>query len=108
MHCRASVEKLHSELPPEARLSFGVGIHYGDAVIGWIGTEKRLEFTAIGDSVNTAKRIQENSGKNQILLSRAVYERVKDEVEAKPCPPLTVKGKAQPLDVYELLGLKKT
>jgi adenylate cyclase len=103
---RAAVERLHSELPSEAHLSFGVGIHYGDAIVGWIGTEKRLEFTAIGDSINTAKRIQENSAKNQILLSSAAYERVKDYVNAKPCPPLTVKGKAQPLDVYELLGLK--
>jgi adenylate cyclase len=103
---RAAVEKLHRELPPEAHLSFGVGIHYGDAVIGWIGTEKRLEFTAIGDSVNTAKRIQENSGKNQILLSRAAYDRVKDQVEAKPCPPMAAKGKSQQLEVFELIGLK--
>lgn len=103
---RAAIEKLHSELPSEAHLSFGVGIDYGDAIVGWIGTEKRLEFTAIGDSINTAKRIQENSAKNQILLSSAAYERVKNDVNAKPCPPLTVKGKSQPLDVYELLGLK--
>ncbi len=103
---QAAVAKLHAELPPEAHLSFGVGIHYGDAVLGWIGTEKRLEFTAIGDSINTAKRIQENAGKNQILLSSTVYERVKDEVDVRPCPPLSVKGKAQPLEVYELMGLK--
>ena len=53
-----------------------MGIHYGEAVLGWIGTERRLEFTAIGDSTNTAKRIQENSAKNQILMSKAAYERV--------------------------------
>jgi PAS domain S-box-containing protein len=103
---RAAIGKLHSELPPEAHLSFGVGIHYGEAVLGWIGTEKRLEFTAIGDSINTAKRIQENSAKNQILLSRAAYERVKHEVNARRCTALSVKGKAQPLDVYEVVGLK--
>ena len=104
---RAAVEKLHQELPPEAHLTFGVGLHFGEAVLGWIGTEKRLEFTAIGDSVNTARRIQENSAKNQILLSRTVYERVKDDVEARPCPPMTAKGKTQSLDVYELVGLKR-
>lgn len=87
-------------------MNFGIGIHYGEVVLGWIGSEKRLEFTAIGDSVNTAKRIQENSGKNQILLSRQAYDRVKNEVEAKPIAPLSVKGKTQPLDVYEVLGLK--
>jgi PAS domain S-box-containing protein len=103
---KAAVEKLHTELPPEAHLSFGVGIHYGEAVLGWIGTEKRLEYTAIGDSVNTAKRIQENSSKGQILISKEAYERVKKQVEAKPYAPLQVKGKSAPLDVYELIGLK--
>jgi class 3 adenylate cyclase len=103
---RDAVAALHTELPAEAHLDFGVGIHYGDAVLGWIGTEKRLEYTAISDSVNTTKRIQENCAKNQILISREAYERVKDEIDAKPFLPLSVKGKTQPLDVYEVLGLK--
>ncbi|HET9588180.1 MAG TPA: adenylate/guanylate cyclase domain-containing protein [Anaerolineales bacterium] len=103
---RAAIAQLHAELPTEAHLDFGVGIHYGDAILGWIGTEKRLEFTSLGDSVNTTKRIQENAAKNQILISREAYERVKDEVEARPFVPLTAKGKTQPLSVYEVLGLK--
>ena len=100
------MEKLHTELPPEAHLSFGVGIHYGKAVLGWIGTEKRLEYTAIGDSVNTAKRIQENAAKGQILISKEAYERVRNDVVATPCGPLNVKGKSQAVEVYELVGLK--
>ena len=103
---RDAVAALHAEMPEETHLSFGVGIHYGDAILGWIGTEKRLEYTAISDSVNTAKRIQENSAKNQILISHEAYERVKDEIEAKPFAPVTAKGKTQPLEVYEVLGLK--
>ena len=103
---RDAVAALHAEMPEETHLSFGVGIHYGDAILGWIGTEKRLEYTAISDSVNTTKRIQENSAKNQILISREAYERVKDEIEARPFAPVTAKGKTQPLEVYEVLGLK--
>ncbi len=103
---RDAVAALHAEMPPDAHLDFGVGIHYGEAVLGWIGTEKRLEYTAISDSVNTTKRIQENCAKNQILISREAYERVKDEIDAKPFVPLSVKGKTQPLDVYEVVGLK--
>jgi adenylate cyclase len=103
---KSAVEELHAELPPEAHLSFGVGIHYGEAVLGWIGTEKRLEYTAIGDSVNTAKRIQENAAMNQILISKEAYDRVKDQVEASPCAPLKVKGKSEAVDVYEVMGLK--
>ena len=103
---RDAVAALHAEMPKDAQLDFGVGIHYGEAVLGWIGTEKRLEYTAISDSVNTTKRIQENCAKNQILISREAYERVKDEIHAKPFAPLSVKGKTQPLDVYELLEIK--
>jgi len=104
---KSAVEALHAELPSEAHLSFGVGIHYGEAVLGWIGTEKRLEYTAIGDSVNTAKRIQENAARNQILISKEAYERVRDQVEAKPFALLHVKGKSEAVDVYEVVGLKQ-
>jgi adenylate cyclase len=103
---RESVENLYKEMPADAHLAFGVGIHYGDAVLGLIGTEKRLEYTAISDSVNTAKRIQENSAKNQILISKDAYERVRKQVEAKPHTEMTVKGKAKPLEVFEVMGLK--
>lgn len=103
---KAAVERLHAELPPEAHLSFGVGIHTGPAVLGWIGTERRLDFTAIGDSVNTAKRIQENAARNQILISREAYAQVEEAVEARPYAPLQVKGKSEAVEVYEVLGLK--
>jgi adenylate cyclase len=103
---RTSVEILYKELPADSHLAFGVGIHYGDAVLGLIGTEKRLEYTAISDSVNTAKRIQENSARNQILISKDAYERVKKQVQAKPHAEIVVKGKAQPLEVFEVEGLK--
>jgi adenylate cyclase len=75
-------------------------------VLGLIGTDRRLEYTAISDSVNTAKRLQENSAKNQIIISREAFERVQDQIEARPVVPLSVKGKTVPLDVFEVLGLK--
>jgi PAS domain S-box-containing protein len=100
------IEKLHAELPPAAHLDFGVGIHYGEAVLGWIGTEKRLDYTAIGDPVNTAKRIQENAAKGQILISKEAYDRVKKQVDAQPYAPLHVKGKNEPVEVFEVVGLK--
>lgn len=104
---RETVESLYEELPESSHLEFGVGIHYGDAVLGLIGTERRLEYTAIGDSVNTAKRIQENSSRNQILISKDAYERIKEEVEGNYSESMTLKGKSQPVEVYEVLGLKK-
>lgn len=103
---RSATEKLHRKLQTAAHLDFGIGIHYGDAILGLVGTEKRLEYTAIGDSVNTAKRIQENSANNQILISREAYDRVKQEIKANACAPMSVKGKTQPIEVYEVLGLQ--
>lgn len=103
---RDRIAALHAVLPPEAQLGFGVGIHYGDAILGLIGTEKRLEYTAIGDSVNTTKRLQENAAGNQILISQVAYERVKDFVEARFMEPITVKGKRDAVPAYEVVGLK--
>jgi adenylate cyclase len=103
---REAFEGLYKILPKEAHLAFGAGIHYGDAILGLIGTDRRIEYTAISDSVNTAKRLQENSAKNQIIISREAYARVQDEIEARPVAPVAAKGKTAPLEVYEVVGLK--
>jgi PAS domain S-box-containing protein len=102
---RDAVIDLNSKLPPENQLTFGVGIHFGDAVLGLVGTEKRLDYTAIGDSVNTAKRIQENSNPGQIVISETVYELVKDQIVARPIEPIIAKGKSHPVKVYEVIDL---
>jgi PAS domain S-box-containing protein len=103
---RERIAHLHAALPPEAQLAFGIGIHTGEAVLGLIGTEKRLEYTAIGDSVNITKRLQENAARNQIVISQAAYEHVRREIIAQPMEALSVKGKRESLQVYEVLGLK--
>lgn len=87
LRLRTAVQALHAKLPPEGKLSFGVGIHYGDVVLSLIGTEKRVEYTAIGDSVNTTKRIQENATRDEILISRAAYEKVTAGGSLSYCPP---------------------
>lgn len=103
---RVAVQRLTHILPPEYHLHFGAGIHFGEAVLGLVGTEKRLDYTAIGDSVNTAKRIQESSAANQILLTEAAYAQVADDVVARLLEPISVKGKREPQKLYEIIGLK--
>jgi len=103
---RDAIRSLHREMPSGAQLNFGLGIHFGEAVLGLVGTEKRLDYTAIGDSVNTAKRIQENSTTNQILMSAAAYKNVSDQVEVRPSEAILAKGKSHPLEVYEIVRLK--
>ena len=103
---RTSIEVLHDELPREAHLSFGVGIHFGPAVLGLVGTELRVDYTAIGDSINTAKRIQENSAPGQILISEDAYKNVARTVEVKEVEPVHAKGKSKPIKVYEIVRMK--
>ena len=103
---REATLMLYQNLPPELHLSFGIGIHSGEAVLGLVGTERRLDYTAIGDGVNTAKRIQEHAAAGQILISAATYQQVDCHIEARQVQPIIAKGKTQPVPVYEVLGLK--
>ncbi len=104
---RAAMEALYQDLPKESHLAVGVGIHSGDAVLGMIGTDRRMEYTAISDSVNIAKRLQENAAPNQIIISRDTYEAVSDAVAVNALEPIRVKGKRDPLEVFEVIGLKQ-
>jgi PAS domain S-box-containing protein len=106
LHIRQRIQELHERLPEQYHLSFGIGVHTGDAVLGLIGTEKRIEYTAIGDSVNTAKRIQENARNNQILISADLYHHIQPEVVARPAAPINAKGKRKPVEAYEVLNLR--
>lgn len=103
---RDTVQQLNAGSSHGEYLSFGVGIHVGEAVLGLIGTEKRLDYTAIGDSVNTARRIQENAIGGQILISKAAYERVAHRVKAGQVFPLRAYGKREPVVVVEVAGLR--
>jgi adenylate cyclase len=102
---RRAIIILNRDVPPEQRFSFGVGIHVGDAILGLVGTDRRLDYTAIGDSVNTAKRIQENAGPDEILLSQAAYERIADKVAIRQREPIIAHGKSEPVAVVEVIDL---
>jgi adenylate cyclase len=106
LQMRNDILALHEVMAPQFRLSFGIAINYGEAVVGLVGTKQRVDYTAIGDTINTAKRIQENARAGQVLLSETAYERVKDLVLVNVLEPMKVKGRVQPVQVYELVGMK--
>jgi adenylate cyclase len=87
-------------------VKFGLGIHVGPAVFGNIGSKTRMDYTAIGDTVNTAARLESNAKPGQIVLSEAVYSRVKERIQAADLGEIKVKGKEQGIRIYELEGLK--
>jgi adenylate cyclase len=80
----------------------GTGINTGPAVIGNMGSEHRLNYTAIGDTVNLSFRLQALARKGEILMGESTYEKTKDKVITRALGPLRVKGKSQPVKVYVL------
>jgi PAS domain S-box-containing protein len=97
---------LREVLGADRQLQMGIGIHTGDAVLGNIGSPDRLDFSAIGDAVNLAKRLQEVTGPGQILMSQATYEQTREWVEVIALEPIRVKGRQALEQVYELTGLR--
>lgn len=93
-------------LPAGLRLAFRVGLHTGEAVVGNIGTSSLMNYTAVGDTVNSAKRLEENAEAGQVLMSKATYTLVEKEVLARPLDALIVKGRTAPIEVYELVALR--
>lgn len=102
---RQSVMDVREQLEPKFHLAFGVGIHVGEGLLGSVGTTKRFDYTAIGDSVNTAKRIQENAAPDQILVSAEARKLLGAAVKVKPAAAIEAKGKKDPVRVFELIGL---
>lgn len=88
-------------------VGFGVGVNCGPAVVGNIGCEFRMDFTAIGDTVNTAARLESNAAKGQVLISQEVYDRVKDRIEVEEIGDIPLKGKSKGVFVYSVLNVKR-
>jgi len=105
-YMRETVMQHQQAVGAGSRLQFGLGLNVGDAVVGNIGAERALNYTAIGDSVNLAKRLQEGAAGNQIVLSDAIYQMVQDHVEVTPLEAVHVKGRAALEKRWELMGLK--
>ena len=87
-------------------VGFGVGVNCGPAVVGNVGCEFRMDFTAIGDTVNTAARLEANAKKGQVLISDVLYERLKDRLEVNEVGEIPLKGKTKGVFVYEVTKIK--
>jgi adenylate cyclase len=95
---------INAELRKEglSEVGVGIGLHTGEVIVGYIGSERRSEYTAIGDAVNTASRLESNAKGGQILMSDATAKAARSRYKLEPRDPITVKNREQPVVLWEV------
>jgi adenylate cyclase len=98
------LEKLNAKWKQEGRteVQIGIAINFGEVFAGNVGSDRRLEYTVIGDAVNTAYRLCGKAGPNEILISEPFYQQLKKKPPVETLEPIQVKGKAKKIPVYRV------
>jgi adenylate cyclase len=100
---REELEKMMAARPAGERCGLTVGIHTGRVLVGTVGSDARLEFTAIGDPVNTAARLQASAEAGQIVISQETLSQVGDRFHTRSLGERSLKGKDRPVVVHEVI-----
>jgi adenylate cyclase len=99
-----ALEKLNASWRAAGRpeVQIGIGLNYGEAFAGNIGSNRRLEYTIIGDTVNTAKRVCSAAEGGELLITEEFREALHSSPTLAQCPPMDLKNKSQPVTVYRV------
>src|SRR4029079_4265468 len=83
-------------------IGVGMGLHTGEVVVGYIGSDRRSEYTAIGDTVNTSSRLESNARRGEILISDATAKAAHSRYKLQPREAIMVKNRQQPVNLWEV------
>ncbi len=86
----------------KAEISVGIGINFGTGTVGYIGSKERTDYTAVGDVVNLAARLEKQAKAGQIIISESVRQALGDDFEVSPVSIVSIKGRAEAVQVYEV------
>jgi len=101
---RAALPALHAQFEPRFRLSLNCGIHTGPAIVGNVGAANCMDYTALGDTVNLAARLQGIATGNQILISDQTQSELGAGIAVSAMGPLTIRNRAKALSTYAVIG----
>ena len=104
VRCAVEIQRQMDTLamPDGERLALGIGVVTGEVILGSIGSRDRLDFTAIGTQVNLCSRLCAMAGPREILLAESTYTLVRDLVSAERREAVSIRGMAQPVNVYRM------
>jgi len=104
-----ALAEYNEERRDEGQVTFevGVGLNTGEVVAGYMGSTKRMNYTVMGDTVNTANRICSEAGPGEVYIGENTFEEVGHLLESEQLPETQLKGKVEQVDIYHVQGLQK-
>lgn len=114
LSCKAALEmmerldELNKEWPEDKKINIGIGLNSGEMTVGNMGSTSRMDYTIMGDNVNLGSRVESVNKmySTEVIITEYTYELVKDKVIVRELDLIRVKGKEQPVKIFELLAIK--
>lgn len=104
---QATLNAFNRHRAPDDTLQIGIGLNSGELIAGYMGSTKSMNYTVMGDTVNTASRICSAAGPGEIVIGQNTFHQVQNIIEAEQLSPTSLKGKVEHVELYRVIGLRQ-